>query len=356
MRVPLAPAALGLSLLATPARAQGPGPAPRRDTLRIVAVGDLNLARAVARDYILPGRGAEIFAAVRPFLRSADLVIGNLESPIVDRGAFADTALSPVFAAPRQAAALLADAGFAVLGTANNHAWDFGQAALLESVARLDSAHLAHTGTGGTLEDAYRPAVVRRRGWTVAVFAVTATFNYPDLVVAGHPAECCVAWADTLRLRSLFRAARDSGADLVFVMLHAGREYVDVPPADVIQVARGLVRAGADAVIGHHPHVPQGLETVDGRPIAYSLGNFVFAQRRPWTKRGLALLLEVPPTGPMTARLRPVVAAERPRWARGADSARVMAHVRAISDSLARLPRTRGRRNVAPPLLRPGPR
>ncbi len=325
-----------------------PGQAPR-DTVRIVAVGDLNLARVVARTYILRGRGAEIFAAVRNELRSADLAIGNLESAIVDRDTVADTALSPVFAAPRAAAPLLAEAGFGALGTANNHAWDFGKPALLESVARLDSAGVAHAGTGPTPDAALRPAVVRRRGWTVAIFSVTLIINLPDLVVQGHPAECCIAWADTTRLRAAIRAVRDSGADLVLVMLHAGREYQDVPPDDVRATARGIIRAGADAVIGHHPHVPQGLEWMDGRPILYSLGNFVFAQRRPWTTRGLAAFLTVPPRGPLAVRVRPVVASERPRWATGRDSARVMAHFRAVSDSLARLPRTRARRNVAPP-------
>ena len=335
-----------LALCGVPRAALGQGP---RDTLRIVAVGDLNLARLVARVYILRGRGAEVFAATRTALRSADLAIGNLESAIVDRDTVADSALSPVFAAPRAAAPLLADAGFGVLGTANNHAWDFGKDALLESVARLDSAGIAHAGTGPTPDAALRPAMVRRRGWTVAVFSVTFIINFPDLVVQGHPAECCIAWADTVRLRDAIRSARDSGADLVLVMLHAGREYRDVPPDDVRATARGIVRAGADAVIGHHPHVPQGLEWVDGRPILYSLGNFVFAQRRPWTNRGLAALLTVPPEGPLAVRVRPVVAGERPRWATGRDSARVMAHFRAISDSLARLPRTRARRNVAPP-------
>ena len=343
-----APGALAVLLALCCAPRPAPEQAPR-DTLRIVAVGDLNLARVVARTYILRGRGAQVFAAVSPELRSADLAIGNLESPIMDRDTVADTALSPVFAAPRAAARLLAEAGFGVLGTANNHAWDFGKPALLESIARLDSAGITHAGTGPTPDAALRPAVVRRRGWTVAVFSVTGIINFPDLVLQGHAAACCIAWADTTRLREAIRAARDSGADLVLVMLHAGREYRDVPPDDVRATARGIVRAGADAVIGHHPHVPQGLEWVNGHPILYSLGNFVFAQHRPWTRRGLAALLTVPPRGPLIVRVRPVVAGERPRWATGRDSARVMAHFRAISDSLTRLPRTRARRNVAPP-------
>ncbi len=318
-----------------------------REPLRVVVVGDINLGRAVAREYVLPGRGAEIFADVRDSLRAADLALGNLESLIYDRGGVTDTALSPVFAAPPAAAALLADAGFAAIGTANNHAWDFGHAPLLESLRHLDSAGVAHSGTGPTVADALRPALLRRRGWTVAVFAVTDIFNYPDLTVLGHPAACCVAWADTIALRRAFADARRAGADLVLVLLHAGFEYRSVPPADVVQVARGIVRAGADAVFGAHPHVPQGLEWVDGKPILYSLGNFVFTQRRPWTDRGLWAAYTVTAAGAATLAVRPVVAGVRPRLATGADSAAVMAHFKAISDTLSLPPapprRTLGR-------------
>jgi poly-gamma-glutamate synthesis protein (capsule biosynthesis protein) len=320
-----------------------------RDTLRVVAVGDLNLARIVAREYVLAGRGAEIFALVRDRLRAADLALGNLESLILDRGTFADTALSPAFAAPRAAAALLADAGFGFVGAANNHAWDFGRAALLESRAHLDSAGILHAGTGPSPDEALRPAIVRRRGWTLAIFSVTLIFNVPDLTVRGHEAECCIAWADTLGLREAFRRARADGADLVLVMLHAGLEYLAVPPASVVATARGIIHAGADVVFGHHPHVPQGLEWVDGKPIVYSLGNFVFAQRRPWTDRGLWAAYTVFPYGRRTLDLLPVVAGLKPRFATGRDSAEVMRHFRAISDSLASLPRRRARRNVAPP-------
>jgi poly-gamma-glutamate capsule biosynthesis protein CapA/YwtB (metallophosphatase superfamily) len=337
-------ALLALALAPRPGLAQAP-----REPLRIVVVGDINLARLVARTYVLPGRGAEVFAAVRDSLRAADIALGNLESLVLDRGGFADTALSPVFAAPAAAAPLLADAGFAAVSTANNHAWDFGHAALLESLARLDSAGVLHAGTGPAVADALRPALIRRRGWTVAVFAVTAIFNYPDLTVRGHAAACCVAWADTVALRSAISAAREAGADLVLVMLHAGLEYLAVPPAEVVAIAKGIVHAGADAVFGSHPHVPQGLGWADGRPIVYSLGNFVFAQRRPWTDRGLWAEYTVSPDGHRTLAVRPVLAGVQPRLIAGGDSAVVMDHFRAISDSLTRLPPARARRTLGRP-------
>jgi poly-gamma-glutamate synthesis protein (capsule biosynthesis protein) len=322
-------------------------------TLRIVHVGDINFARGLARDVILPGRGGEVFAGVREALRAADLAIGNLESVLVDRGGYADPPGTRVFAGPSQGAALLREAGFAAVATANNHAWDFRRAGLLESLAHLDSAGVAHGGTGPTAEDAWRPAILRAQGWTVALFSLTAIFNDPSMSVVGRPAECCVAWADTLRFRRAARWARDSlGADVVLVSLHHGFEYKPVPPPQDVALARGLVRAGADAVIGHHPHVPQGVEWVDGKPIVYSLGNFVFLQNSPWTRSGLWAELTFAAGSPPRLALRPVAAGNTPRFQTGADSVATMAHVAEISERLSALPDARARRNVTRPLPR----
>jgi poly-gamma-glutamate synthesis protein (capsule biosynthesis protein) len=325
------------------------------DTLRIVHVGDINFARGLARNVILPGRGAEVFAEVRDALRSADLAIGNLESVLVDRGDYADPPMTMVFAGPGQGANLLRDAGFAAVATANNHAWDFRRAGVLESLAHLDSAGVAHAGTGATTDEAWRPAIVRRRGWTVALFSLTAIFNAPDLTVVGHEAACCVAWADTARFRRAARAARDSlGADIVLVSLHHGLEYRPVPPPRDVALARALVRAGADAVIGHHPHVPQGVEWVDGKPVLYSLGNFVFLQNSPWTRSGLWAELTFVPGGPPRVVVRPVAAGNAPRFQTGADSAATMAHLADLSERVGALPEGRPGRNVTH--LRPRPR
>lgn len=359
LAAPLLAAALLPALLHTVPAARpaagGQRPTAPTDTLRIVHVGDINFARGLARDVILPGRGAEVFAGVRDAVRAADLVIGNLESVLVDRGGYADPPGTMVFAGPAQGAALLRDAGFAAVATANNHSWDFRRAGLVESLAHLDSTGVAHAGTGPTVDDAWRPVILHAKGWTVALFSLTAIFNDPSMSVVGRPAECCVAWADTLRFRRAARWARDSlGADVVLVSLHHGLEYKPVPPPQDVALARGLVRAGADAVIGHHPHVPQGVEWVAGKPIVYSLGNFVFLQHSPWTRSGLWAELTFVAGAPPRLAVRPVAAGNTPRFQTGADSAATMAHVAEISERVAALPDARARRNVTH--LRPRPR
>lgn len=319
----------GSLLIPAPARAQS------REPLRLVFVGDMNFARSLARHYLFAGRGPEVFAGVREELRAADIAVGNLESILLERGHRSDTTNSPVFAGPRHLAIpLLLDAGFDVLGTANNHAWDFGRAGLRENLRWLDSAGLRRTGTGATLEEAWRPAIVRARGWTVAIIAATAMFNYPDLTVVGHEAECCVAWLDTLTFARRLQAARDSGANFVVAFIHQGPvEYRAVPHWTVVRQFRALARMGVDAIIAHHPHVPQGVEWVGRVPIVYSLGNFIFKQRQPWTDRGLwAELLVTDGAMPsVQLTLRPLAVGYTPRFATGRDSARVMAHVDSIS-------------------------
>lgn len=349
---PLLAAALLSIFLSAGSGSRLPAPSSRlpADSLRIVHVGDINFARGLARDVILPGRGAEVFAGVRDALHGADLAIGNLESVLVDRGGYADPPGTMVFAGPAQGAALLREAGFAAIATSNNHAWDFKRAGLLESLGHLDTAGVAHAGTGPTAAEAWRPAVLRAKGWTVALFSLTAIFNDPSLSVVGRPAECCVAWADTVRFARAARVARDSlGADVVLVSLHHGFEYRAVPPPQDIALARGLVRAGADAVIGHHPHVPQGIEWVDGKPIVYSLGNFVFLQNSPWTRSGLWEELTFVPGQAVRVVLRPVAAGNAPRFQTGVDSAVTMAHVASISERVRALPEGRPRRNVTHP-------
>ena len=341
------------ALVAWPCVAQ----TPVRDTLRMVFVGDINFARSLARNYLFTGRGHEVFAGVRDRLRAADIAVGNLESILLERGTVSDTNSSPVFAGPQALAIpLLLDAGFDVIGTANNHAWDFGRAGLLENIRWLDSAGVAFTGTGASLGDAWRPVVIRAKGWTIAFFSITAIFNNPySLSVVGHESECCVAWADTNIAARRFAAVRDSvGADLIVAYIHAGLEYKPYPEPDVVRRFRALARAGADLVIGHHPHVPQGIEYLDGKPIVYSLGNFVFMQRQRWTNRGLwADVTVVPDTPRVRLSVSPLAVGYTPSFLAGRDSAAVMTHVDSIARLISPHPRPPARRPRTTPASRP---
>jgi poly-gamma-glutamate capsule biosynthesis protein CapA/YwtB (metallophosphatase superfamily) len=188
---------------------------------------------------------------------------------------------------------------------------------------------VAHAGTGPTPDDAYRAALVERDGWRVAFVAVTSVFNS---TFAASPARDFVAWADAHRVAEAIAAARAAGADLVFVSHHGGVEYGSRETDETRAFARACVEAGADGFIGHHPHVVQGVEWYRGRPIFYSLGNFLFRQNDPWTDRGLAVVLTARDgEDGLQVEYLPVAVDFRPRFLDAAEGGPVLARVAQLS-------------------------
>jgi poly-gamma-glutamate capsule biosynthesis protein CapA/YwtB (metallophosphatase superfamily) len=174
------------------------------------------------------------------------------------------------------------------VSTANNHALDFGVKAADQTRALLDEAGIAYCGTAATPESLYTPANLTLRGIRFAFFAVTAVMNAP-----GDSWKSRVASADSAILYPAIRRARETH-DYVVVSFHGGDEYADSPTRGVRRFVEQTLAAGADLVIGHHPHVPYGIYSAGDKLGAYSLGNFVFKQpSRFWTQRGLALSVEV---------------------------------------------------------------
>jgi poly-gamma-glutamate capsule biosynthesis protein CapA/YwtB (metallophosphatase superfamily) len=200
----------------------------------------------------------------------ADLLIGNLESPCVVKAKPIEGPLPEiVFHAPADRLAELAVAGFSALTMANNHVLNCGPLGLMETIEGLDRAGIHHAGAGMNLAEAIRPAFIPVRGVTVGLVA----FCYgPQPAGRSNPG---VALHDLKTMRKALRSAR-AGADLVIAALHGGLEYSDVPPSETRARFRFLAENGADIVVGHHPHVLQGLEWIGNVPVAYSLGDFLF--------------------------------------------------------------------------------
>lgn len=301
---------------------------PPRPDLTILAVGDINLGRMVGRQ-ILAGRVHEPFDDVRDVVSAADVAFANLESQLSDQKGRTEGSSNLVFTGPPQGADALAGAGFDVVSTANNHAWDFGERAMRETIENLRRVGIAHAGTGVDLDAAYRPAIVERDGWKVAFVAVTTIFNTK---FDESPARAFVAWGDTARVAASIAAARAAGADLVFVSHHAGIEYSATPTPESVALARAWIDAGADGVIGHHPHVPQGVEWYRGRPIFYSLGNFLFKQHDPWTDRAFAVRMTAREgSRGLDVEYLPVAVALEPKFLDETDGAAVLARVADLS-------------------------
>ncbi len=219
--------------------------------------------------------GIDPFEFIEPSLASADIAVVNVEMAISDRGSAVDKEF--VFRAPPEAAERIAAAGIDVASLANNHARDYGADALLDTVTLLESARVVALGAGADDAAAYRTRVLNAAG-DLRVAFVGASMVVPWGFPAGPDRPGIASARPTTRIVESVRAASQA-ADVVIVAIHWGIERHTCPTSEQFDVTRELLDAGADAVIGHHPHVLQPIEFLDGKLVAYSLGNFVWHPR-----------------------------------------------------------------------------
>lgn len=297
-----------LGILAWPntqAAAQSAGN-PHPEEVHLVFVGDLMVGRTV--NYLMTSHGLDApFREAAPFLQDADLTVGNLEGPIVpldkytlprhNSGTFNLTG-------NMESARALAGAGFDLLSVSNNHAYDSGQKGLQHTIEALRGAEITPFG----LDDGVtQRAVVREvRGVKIAFLAYTELHNSPGTGV-GYVRNNT---ADKARLAQDIARAR-AEADIVVVYWHWGAEYAVQPGSSQRALAQASADAGADLVVGMHPHVAQGMEVkVKGDRttlVTYSLGNALFDQD--WsleTQQGLALVCRVDKRGVKSGRFLPL--------------------------------------------------
>jgi poly-gamma-glutamate synthesis protein (capsule biosynthesis protein) len=212
-----------------------------------------------------------IYGDLLPVLRRADLRIVNCECALTSASAPVWKSGAVFKGEPAHAAGLTA-VPFDVACLANNHVLDYGVAGLRETLRVLARAGIRTVGAGLTDAQALAPLSLRVNGQAIHIVNVS---EGEDLTAtAGGPG--VFGW-DIGLAAAQARALKKLGG-VVIVVAHCGLEYVPFPPPYVVETFRSLIEAGADCVIGHHPHVPQGIEWWQGRPIVYSLGNFAFYQ------------------------------------------------------------------------------
>lgn len=273
---------VAVSALLAPPLVGGDAQADERERTLLFA-GDIMLSRGVGARMAAKGDWTHPFHKVAEMLRSADLTFANLECPISDAGRERGHLYS--FRADPRALEGLLFAGFDVVSLANNHAYDWGPEALLDTIQRLDKAGIRAVGAGANDREAHYPVVVDLEGVRVAFLAYVSIEPRAASAGAEKPG---VAWLDPEQVLADIRFARPL-ADILVVSPHWGIEYAPKPELWQVELARRMIDAGADFVVGHHPHVVQPFEEYAGGWIAYSLGNFVFDQKPPSTRRGLLL-------------------------------------------------------------------
>jgi len=236
----------------------------------ILAVGDILFNADAER--IIAERGRNfIFGPTKQIFRSADVIIGNLETPLSNKGKQI-VKCGPNLRASPSLAKVLADTGFTVLGVANNHIRDYGDIAVLDTLHHLRSQGVFAVGGGADEVSSWKPVVLKVKNKSIGIFAFT--YQQESVAKKDRPG------AADLENPKCFEIARSYSdqVDVLLVFLHMGLEFSNYPAPPYVELARRFIDVGADCVVGNHPHVPQGLEIYKGKLIAYSLGNFI----SPW--------------------------------------------------------------------------
>jgi hypothetical protein len=238
--------------------------------------------------------------AVRELISGADIAMANFENPAPNR--FRWHTSGTVFTADPGLIDGLVDAGIDYVGLANNHIGDAGDQGILQTIQNLEKRGLEFSGAGKDLRTARRPAMLEANGTTVAILAYDAIAK-AYFAATREPGSSQLALH---RVEADVKQARERGADVVIVFPHWGVEYDYSPFANQQRLARDIIDAGADMIIGNHAHYAAAVEVYKGRPIWYALGNFVFDQT--WsepTMEGITLELTFHGADLRQIRMRP---------------------------------------------------
>lgn len=254
----------------------GPPPATTMN-----AVGDIVPARHVAEK--MAEHGVEYpFEKIAPYVRDADIVFGDLECPLSDR--FEPPYTGMEFVAPSETIEGIKLLGINILAVANNHIFDFGTEAFTDTLELLKSNNIQYVGGGYDYQEAHAPAVMEANGKKFAFldynsvkWSKDATEDEPGVAFVGMPPYYEDNPEHIQMVQDNVRSAKEN-ADYVIASFHWSKEYEYYPSSSMQNLARKACDAGADMVIGSHPHTIQPIEYYNGKIIAYSLGNFVFDQ------------------------------------------------------------------------------
>jgi hypothetical protein len=253
----------------------------------VAAAGDVfihpELVEQAAQDAEETGRGeagldfGPLLAGVKPVISKADLAICHMETPVgKPEGPFEG---DPEFLVPPQILTALKDVGYDTCSTASNHTFDHGLTAVRRTLDAMDEAGLGHTGSARTPEEAEQINIRDVNGVKVAHLA----YSWESFL---NPTPQKESWAfnrsSTDAIKKAEKRARDKGAEVVILSLHWGLEHYNEPSVPQLDMAQRIAEGtGVDLVIGHHSHVVQPIQKVNGTWVAYSLGNQVARHSSP---------------------------------------------------------------------------
>ena len=256
-------------------------PGLTKDSFTLLFAGDVLLSDHVLNAYDQAGGIHGVLdTAYQDRIAHTDFFLVNQEFPFSSRGNAAPDK-QYTFRLPPERISIFQEMGIDGVTLANNHALDFGTDALLDSCNFLDQAGIFHTGAGADLESARQPITIQGKGGKIAVIGATRVIPVSSWAAGKQHPGMLAAYDMTVLLEEI--QARKQDHDFVIVYIHWGIERDESPQEYQRTMARQMIDAGADLIVGSHPHVLQGIEYYKGKGIVYSLGNFVFGSSIPRT-------------------------------------------------------------------------
>ncbi len=264
-------------------------PEQEESSVSFLAVGDIMLSRSVAEQSQKNNNHQWAWENISDFLEKYDFVIGNLESPTDEKGSYSGDK-NMVFHAPIELINTLGNYWFQILNLANNHAMDQWESGLFLTKNLLGIQGIKTTGVGENQEEAWKPSIIEKDGIRIAFFWA----NYSSYNDNGSGKNDFIArMQDTEMMQNAIKNIT-SQVDYIVVMMHAGQEYTYTTTNLQESFAKAAIEAGANLIIGSHPHWVQRIEKYQSGYIFYSLGNFIFDQEfSQETKSGLAVEITI---------------------------------------------------------------
>ena len=260
--------------------------------IKLLFGGDILLDRGVRVEIDKKGL-VSLFDSLKPifdeYTAENNFILANLECPLTDQNTPIPKRFS--FRAPTQYADSLKKVGFTHLFLANNHTNDHHRQGLSSTFNTLQNAGIVGIGYGKTHSESCEPVFIEKNETRIALFSVVRVSLENWFRSEDKPSICQFSVNELVEKIKEVRAKEPQ--TLIIISLHWGREYTFLPKAEQRKEAHLLTKAGADAIIGHHPHVTQSIEFINDKPVFYSLGNFVFDQAGEFKDRCILVEFEI---------------------------------------------------------------
>lgn len=298
------------------------------DDTTIILTGDVLFANAFKAAYDAGGIERVVSQELLEQLKAADILMVNNEFPFSDRGEpMADKQFT--FRCSPSYVKALNEMGVDIVSLANNHTLDYGRAALSDTFSALDGAGILYGGAGDSVERAKEVQIMEVNGKKYGFIAVSRVVPSADWKIESAAPGMFTCY-DATALIEVIKEAKQT-CDFVTVFPHWGTEYSEQPNAVQRELAKKCMDAGADLVVGAHTHCLEGIEYIDGKPVFYSLGNFIFGQN---IDRSAAVKVTVAEDGTVSYALIPVYASDGQTKQMNANAAPgLFSYMESISDN-----------------------